>query len=73
MHLAVTCFPQSYSEKDFMRTLHCEGGQGYLFAKPMAADDAAAWLRDAQRGRADGDEGAAARSADAALAGMLTH
>ncbi len=37
---------ETESARDFLRTLGCEEGQGYLFAKPMPMEKLVNWLSD---------------------------
>ena len=37
-------------QRDGLRAMGCTLGQGYLFARPMAADDLAAFVREPVRG-----------------------
>ena len=41
-------------QRAFLAELGCERAQGYLFGRPMAADDAAGLLRDNPRWSAEG-------------------
>ena len=37
---------ENQTQRDLLRELGCEFGQGYLFARPMSAPDATLWLRE---------------------------
>jgi sensor c-di-GMP phosphodiesterase-like protein len=52
---------ETVAQRDALRALGCGYGQGYLFARPMALGDLAAWT--AARSWAETPSGAAGRSA----------
>jgi EAL domain-containing protein (putative c-di-GMP-specific phosphodiesterase class I)/CheY-like chemotaxis protein len=42
---------ETEAQREILIALNCDMGQGYLFAKPMAASDWLQWMQDSLRGR----------------------
>lgn len=40
---------ETREEENHLRTMGCDAGQGYLYAKPLSADDCEEYLRAAVR------------------------